>query len=127
MNKTILMVDDDETLVRIVKDILSPLSCAFHAAFDGASGIQQVRRLKPDLLLLDVNLPDMTGFDVCQAVRQDSAVRHTPILMLTAHFDRPTDKVTGLDLGADDYMLKPFENDLLLARVEAILRRSLPA
>jgi two-component system response regulator MprA len=91
-------------------------------AGDGHVALDILRREQIDLVILDVMMPDLDGFDVCRTVRRESLV---PILMLTAR-DAGSDKVTGLDCGADDYVVKPFENDELMARVRALLRRAAP-
>jgi two-component system, OmpR family, KDP operon response regulator KdpE len=117
---TILVVDDDVQLLKIVTHNLEAEGYQVLGVRDGAEALQAFERRAPDLVLLDVMLPRMDGFQVCQRVREFSAV---PIIMLTAR-GRGQDKVKGLDLGADDYLTKPFRVDELLARVRAVLRRT---
>ena len=117
---TILMVDDDVQLLKIVTHNLEAGGYQVLAMRDGEQALEAIERDAPDLVLLDVMLPRMDGFQVCQRVREFSAV---PIIMLTAR-GRGRDKIKGLDLGADDYLAKPFRVDELLARVRAVLRRA---
>src|SRR5436309_6573868 len=115
---TILVVDDDVQLLKIVTHNLEAVDYQVLAVRDGVQALETIERQAPDLVLLDVMLPRMDGFEVCQRVREVSAV---PIIMITAR-GRGQDKVKGLDLGADDYLTKPFCVDELLARVRAVLR-----
>ncbi len=117
---TILVVDDDVQLLKIVSHNLQAEGYQVLAVRDGAEALEAIERDAPDLVLLDIMLPRMDGFEVCQRVREFSAV---PIIMITAR-GRGQDKVKGLDLGADDYLTKPFHVDELLARVRAVLRRA---
>ena len=117
---TILVVDDDVQLLKIVTHNLEAEGYQVLALRDGAQALEAIERATPDLVLLDVMLPRMDGFQVCQRAREFSAV---PIIMITAR-GRGQDKVRGLDLGADDYLTKPFRVDELLARVRAVLRRA---
>lgn len=116
----ILLVDDDAAVLSSLRRALTLESYEVLLAEDGASALLLAQSEIPDLLVLDVMLPDISGFEVCRAVRRNSAV---PILLLTAK-DTVPDRVAGLDLGADDYLVKPFALDELLARVRALLRRS---
>src|SRR5437588_2193571 len=117
---TILVVDDDVQLRKIVTQNLEAEGYQVLAVRDGAEALEAIERDAPDLVLLDVMLPRMDGFEVCQRVREFSAV---PIIMITAR-GRGQDKVKGLDLGADDYLTKPFRVDEMLERVRAVLRRA---
>jgi DNA-binding response OmpR family regulator len=117
---TILVVDDDEQLLKIVTHNLEAEGYQVLTVRDGTQAVATIERQTPALVLLDVMLPRMDGFQVLQRVREFSAV---PIIMLTAR-GRGQDKVKGLDLGADDYLTKPFRVDELLARVRAVLRRA---
>jgi DNA-binding response OmpR family regulator len=117
---TILVVDDEPTLVATLDYNLRREGHTVLIARDGEAALEQAERGSPDLVLLDVMLPKMDGFEVCRALRRDSTV---PILMLTAK-DSEVDKVVGLEIGADDYMTKPFSMRELLARVKAMLRRN---
>ncbi len=124
MNERLLLVEDEPGLVRSLTDRLEAEGYTVAQAMDGAEGLQRALKEPFDLIILDVMLPKMQGFDVCRLLRQQQV--ETPILMLTAR-SHTTDKVVGLKLGADDYLAKPFEMIELLARVEALLRRARPA
>ena len=120
MSKTILIVEDDNNIADLLRIYLEKEG--YHAAIapDGGAGVELYRRLHPDLVLLDLMLPVMDGYGVLRAIRADS---NTPVIMLTAKGET-MDKVSGLKLGADDYITKPFEMKEVLARVEAVLRRA---
>ena len=118
----ILVVDDEARILSMMRRVLEADGYHVVLAGDGRAALEIVRSEPVDLIILDVMMPDIDGFDVCRTVRQESLV---PILMLTAR-DAGADKVTGLDCGADDYVVKPFENDELMARVRALLRRAQP-
>ena len=122
MKKRILVVEDDLNLSAILRENLVFEGFEVATISDGAAALPRVRDFRPDLIVLDVMLPTMSGFDICSALRRQSAI---PILMVSAR-GQNIDKVRGLNLGADDYIAKPFELDELLARVNAILRRSRP-
>lgn len=115
----ILVVDDDVELVGLLQFALANAGYEVVTAFDGASALEQFATHAPDLVVLDVNLPRLDGFEVLEALRRDSTV---PVMMLTVRADEE-DEVRGLDLGADDYLRKPFSPRALLARVRALLRR----
>lgn len=121
MGKTILIVEDEKNIVDILSFNLTREGYATLEAYDGEAGLQLALEQDPDLVLLDLMLPRINGFDVCRAIRE--AGRATPIIMLTAR-EEETDKVLGLELGADDYITKPFSMRELLARVKANMRRS---
>ena len=116
----ILVVDDEPTLVQTISYNLRREGHEVLTAGDGVVAIETARRESPDLIVLDLMLPRLDGLEVCRAVRRDSAI---PILMLTARADE-VDKVVGLEIGADDYMTKPFSMRELMARVKAMLRRA---
>jgi two-component system response regulator MprA len=118
----ILVVDDEPRMLSMMRRVLEADGYGVLLAGDGQGALSILRREPVDLVILDVMMPDLDGFDVCRTVRRESLV---PILMLTAR-DAGPDKVTGLDCGADDYVVKPFENDELMARVRALLRRAQP-
>lgn len=120
MEKLILVVDDEAPIVEILKFNLTKSGYRVLAAFDGEEGYHLAVTEKPDLILLDVMLPKMDGFEVCKKIREKYS---TPIIMLTAR-DEEVDKVLGLELGADDYITKPFSVRELLARVKANIRRT---
>ncbi len=117
---SVLVLDDDPRLVRLVRANLESVGYKVFVAMDAASALDLVEREMPDLILLDIMLPDVDGYEVCRRVREFSGV---PIIMLTAKAEE-TDKVKGLRLGADDYLTKPFGVLELLARVAAVLRRT---
>ena len=120
MGKTILIVEDEQNIVDILSFNLSREGYDTLEAYDGATGLQLALENNPDLILLDLMLPGMDGFEVCRRVRE--AGSSIPIIMLTAR-EEETDKVLGLELGADDYITKPFSMRELLARVKANIRR----
>jgi len=120
MADKILVVEDDTNLLETVKYNLRKDGYEILTATDGEQAVNAARREKPDLIILDIMLPKMNGFEVCRILRKEINV---PILMLTAKDDE-TDKVVGLEIGADDYMTKPFSMRELMARVRAMLRRS---
>ena len=120
MGKTILIVEDEQNIVDILSFNLTREGYDTMEAYDGPTGLQLALEHNPDLILLDLMLPGMSGFDVCREVRQSGS--STPILMLTAR-EEEADKVLGLELGADDYITKPFSMRELLARVKANIRR----
>ena len=117
------MIEDDERLAKMVGDYLRQSGFGFAHAADGMQGLSAVQHTSPDLVILDLMLPDMDGLQVCQKIRNlNGGQAQTPVLMLTAKGD-PMDRIIGLELGADDYLPKPFEPRELLARIRAILRR----
>ena len=118
--KTILIVDDEPKIVQLVRDYLEHAGFSVLSASDGKTALAVVRASKPDLIVLDLGLPQLDGLDVTRALRRASNV---PIVMLTARVDE-SDKLVGLELGADDYVTKPFSPKELVARVRAVLRRS---
>ncbi len=119
----LLLIDDDLRLASMVGDYLRAQGFDLSHAPNGVAGLSQAEAIKPDLMILDLMMPGIDGLEVCRRLRALSEpVRHTPVLMLTAKGD-PMDRVIGLELGADDYMAKPFEPRELLARIRAILRR----
>lgn len=116
----ILLVEDDVTIARLLKEGLEDESYAVDVANDGSEGYRTAAADDYDVIILDIMLPEMNGYEVCRALRNDG--NKTPILMLTAR-DAERDIVEGLDTGADDYLAKPFSFDVLLARIRALLRR----
>jgi DNA-binding response OmpR family regulator len=120
---TLLMIEDDHRLAQMVGDYLTQSGFEVHHASGGTQGLQMLETLHPELVLLDLMLPDIDGLEICRRIRAiPNAAAQTPILMLTAKGD-PLDRIVGLELGADDYLPKPFEPRELLARIRAILRR----
>ena len=121
MEKTVLIVEDETNIVDILSFNLEREGYNTIEAYDGQTGLQLAREQNPDLILLDLMLPQMNGFDVCRQLRVDGCA--TPIIMLTAR-EEEADKVLGLELGADDYITKPFAIRELMARVKANIRRA---
>jgi len=119
MAEKILIVEDEPTLQETLAYNLKKQGYEVDATGDGTAAVEKARELKPDLILLDIMLPGMDGFEVCKMIRKDMTV---PILMLTARDDE-IDRVVGLEVGADDYLTKPFSMRELIARVKALLRR----
>ena len=119
MQSTILVVDDEPKIVRLARDYLEKNGFRVVSAGDGPSALAMARREKPDLIVLDLLLPGMDGREVCRILRNESDV---PIIMLTARAEE-SDRIVGLELGADDYLVKPFSPKELVARVRAVLRR----
>ena len=122
MHERLLIVEDDAALAAMVAEYLGTAGYAVTRASTGAEGLRQAAAGAFDLVILDVMLPDIDGFDVCRSLRSRSQV---PVLMLTARGD-PADRIVGLELGADDYLPKPFEPRELLARIRAVMRRGRP-
>ncbi|MGI6380386.1 MAG: response regulator transcription factor [Anaerolineae bacterium] len=120
---TLLLVDDDEALTKAVQLYLAHAGYEVRTASDGVEGLRKLQTLGPDLMLLDVMMPEMDGFDVLKRAREESMV---PIIMLTARGEE-TDRIRGLRLGADDYIPKPFSLREMQARIEAVLRRASPS
>jgi DNA-binding response OmpR family regulator len=118
----VLVVEDDEGIREMLKYNLVTAGFSVQEAGDGAAGLRTARTSRPDLILLDLMLPGMSGFDFCRALRKSSRV---PIIMITAK-DAEVDKIVGLELGADDYITKPFSIREVLARVNAVIRRAQP-
>jgi DNA-binding response OmpR family regulator len=118
--KSILVVDDEPKIVQLARDYLEHAGFGVVTARDGREALQAVRQHRPDLVVLDLGLPELDGLDVTRTLRRDS---NLPIVMLTARDDE-IDKLLGLELGADDYLTKPFSPRELVARVKAVLRRS---
>jgi two-component system alkaline phosphatase synthesis response regulator PhoP len=117
---TILVVDDEPEIVRVVRDYLEHSGFTVQVAADGPAALRAARAHSPDLVVLDLGLPGLDGLDVTRALRRDGQL---PIIMLTARADE-SDKLVGLELGADDYLTKPFSPKELVARVRAVLRRA---
>jgi two-component system, OmpR family, phosphate regulon response regulator PhoB len=121
--RTILVIDDEPELVKLLDYNLSKAGYLVISARDGESGLATARKHAPDAIILDVMMPGLDGWEVCKRLRQDPSTSALPVLMLTAKADEG-DRVLGLELGADDYVSKPFGVRELLARVKALLRRS---
>ena len=123
MSQKILVVDDEFEIVKVVRAYLEQSDFRVITASDGQQALVVFRHEQPDLVVLDLNLPQLDGLDVCRAIRRDSNV---PIIMLTARVEE-TDRLIGLEIGADDYITKPFSPREVVARVRTVLRRSTPA
>lgn len=120
MKRKILVIDDDEKMNNLLNDYLSKFEYDVVTSVEPQKGIELLKSEKPDLVILDVMLPGKNGFEVCKDIRKENAV---PIIMLTARGD-VTDRIVGLELGADDYLPKPFEPRELVARIQSVLRRN---
>ncbi|MDN5270471.1 response regulator transcription factor [Chloroflexus sp. MS-CIW-1] len=123
MARTILVVDDEPGIVKIARDYLERAGFQVISAGDGPTALRLARQEQPALIVLDLMLPGMDGLDITRILRQDTLTAHVPIIMLTARVEE-TDRLIGLELGADDYITKPFSPRELVARVRAVLRRS---
>jgi two-component system, OmpR family, alkaline phosphatase synthesis response regulator PhoP len=121
--RTILVVDDERGIVAIARDYLDRAGFRVISAGDGVTALRLARTERPSLLVLDLMLPGMDGLDVARALREDPSTRALPIIMLTARVEE-ADRLIGLELGADDYITKPFSPRELVARVRAVLRRA---
>ena len=119
--KKILVVEDEQDIVDLITYNLEREGFQIVSAMSGEEGLNKARNDRPDLVILDIMLPEMNGLDVCQALRSDAATRTIPIIMLTAR-NEEIDIVTGLEVGADDYITKPFSPRVLIARIRAVLR-----
>ncbi|MCP4418530.1 MAG: response regulator transcription factor [Chloroflexi bacterium] len=121
MKQKILVVDDDKEVVRLMRAYLEKAGYEVLLAYDGETAVHILRREKPDLMLLDLMLPDKDGYTITRLVRADATLSHIPIIMLTARIE-DTDKIVGLEIGADDYVTKPYNPREVVARVRARLR-----
>jgi DNA-binding response OmpR family regulator len=119
MQKHILIIDDDEKLNELLTEYLSQFNYKISTAIHPQQGLQLLKERNPDLIILDIMLPEMSGFEVCKEIRKEYRI---PIIMLTARGE-VTDRIVGLELGADDYLPKPFDPRELLARIQSVLRR----
>ena len=117
--KKVLVIEDDVTITDLLEIHLTDMDCEVTKAHNGLDGLKLALETEPDLIVLDISMPGMDGLEVCQKVR---AQKNTPIIMLTAKSEE-IDRVIGLEVGADDYITKPFSMDVLLMRIEAIMRR----
>lgn len=123
MGTVILVADDEDSVVVMLREALRSAHYEVVVAHNGVEAIEEVRRKPPDLVLLDIQMPRMSGYDVCLEIKSDTFLRHIPVLMLTAQTGLES-KVAGLAHGADDYLTKPFEMEELLARIRTLLRRT---
>ncbi len=120
--ETILVVDDDKQIIRLLRQYLEAANYTVHTAGSGEGALRLLHSTAPDMMILDLGLPDQDGWDVTRTIRADSKIGTLPIIMLTARV-ADTDKIIGLELGADDYIPKPFNAREVVARVRAVLRR----
>lgn len=123
--RRILVIEDDKDIVELVKYNLEKEGFHVLASGDGATGLTQLRKAPPDVLILDLMLPKLPGLEICKEIRKDVSLNRLPILILSAKGEE-ADRIVGLELGADDYVTKPFSPRELVARVKALLRRSEP-
>ena len=123
MSQRVLVVDDDKEIVRIIRAYLQQAGYVVLTAYDGETALHIIRSDRPDLVVLDLMLPDRDGWSITRVVRGDESLAKTPIIMLTARVES-SDRVLGLNLGADDYVPKPFDPHEVVARVRAVLRRA---
>ena len=123
--KRILIIEDDRDIVELVRYNLTNEGFQVSAAHDGSTGLSTLKKTPPDLLLLDLMLPKLSGLEICREVRRDDSLNRLPILMLTARGEE-ADRVVGLEMGADDYVTKPFSPRELLARVKALSAAPMP-
>lgn len=122
MKTRILLIEDDPALRKLLKEALPESIFVIDTAETGREGLDTVVKRKPDLILLDWNLPDLNGFEVCKYIKQNKECAHIPIIMVTVYSELNR-KVSALEVGADDYITKPFEIEELIARIKAVLRR----
>jgi diguanylate cyclase (GGDEF)-like protein len=120
----ILLVDDDEEVSELTKYALSKEGYEVIQAFDGLAGLEKAREIKPDMIVLDIDMPRMNGLELCREIRSDKTLRLVPVVMLTGSRTHPTDKIAGIDIGADDYVLKPFEPGELCSRIKRLITRT---
>ncbi|MCX5785347.1 MAG: response regulator [Elusimicrobia bacterium] len=119
----ILSVEDDPIMQKVLEAALVSAGYEFFSSLDGRSAMPMALSKKPDLILLDVNLPDITGIEVCRALKTEPKTRHIPVVMLTGEAREVAARVKGLDVGAEDYMFKPISPRVLLARIGSILKQ----
>ncbi len=117
----ILIIEDDSMMQSVLRDALEGAGFEVVVSGDGAAGIAQASAARPDLVLLDVNLPDRTGHDVCRALKSEAATKGVPVVMMTGEAREVVQRVAGLDAGADDYLFKPLSPKVLIARVKSLL------
>jgi|SRR5690554_2837593 len=123
MTDTILIIEDEPDILRLLEFNLRNSGYATVGAMNGRDGVEKARRSKPSLVLLDLMLPDIRGTEVCKQLKSDPSTSHIPVVMLTARSEE-VDRIVGFELGADDYITKPFSTRELILRIRAILRRS---
>ncbi|MGL5714665.1 MAG: winged helix-turn-helix domain-containing protein [Paraclostridium sp.] len=122
MNTRVLVIDDEKHIVELLKFNLETMNYEVHYSYDGFDGFIQAKEIKPQLILLDWMLPNISGIDILKKIRADKDLQSIPVIMLTAK-NTEHDKIEGLDIGADDYITKPFSVKELMARINSVLRR----
>ena len=125
MNGKIFIIEDETSIIQLVQHNLEKEGFIISSAINGDEGLKELKKFKPNLLLLDWMLPDLSGIEICKNIRKDINFKKLPIIMLTAKGEEE-DKIKGLESGVDDYLTKPFSFNELLARIKAVLRRSDP-
>lgn len=122
MGRKLLIIDDDPSIRKLVRSHLEPDGWAIEEAATGQAGLERAKAVRPDAILLDVNLPDGEGPQFCRQLKAESALERVPVLMISGYRTATGDKVVGLDQGAVDYLVKPFKMSVLTAKLEALLR-----
>lgn len=122
MKRKLLIIDDDEQVHLLVSRFLKRKNWDYSGASTGAEGLAKSSSLRPDIVLLDIELPDVEGWEVCSRLKSDPALNATPVFMVSGHRLSPDDKVAGIKAGADDFLSKPFNLTELLLRMEAVLK-----
>ncbi len=125
-NATIVIIDDDAGIRESIKDLLALENFECVVADTGQGGLKLVESMKPQLVVTDVQLPDMSGYQVCQNLKRDPVSKDVPVVMITGRFTEPADKVQGFESGADEFFAKPFDPVLFVARIKSILRGLAP-
>jgi len=123
MRQEILIIDDDRPLAELIKEILSKEGFGVSVSHTGKDALKEITANKPNLIILDLGLPDITGWEVCQVLKKHTQTKFIPIILLTGKYISGNDTARGLLSGADDYITKPFNSDVLIARIKALLRR----
>lgn len=123
---TIVVIDDDFGIRESVKDLLALEDWDCVIAESGEKGLALVREIRPELVVTDIQLPDITGFEVCQTLKRDPVTKRLPVVMMTGRFTERDDRIQGFESGADEYFLKPFEPQFFISRIRSILRGITP-
>ena len=123
---TIVVVDDDAGIRDSLKDLMSLESWTCAVAGTGKEGLELIETMQPHLVVTDIQLPDMSGYQLCQSLKRDPGSRHVPVVMITGRFTEPQDRVQGFESGADEFFAKPFDPVLFVARIKSILRGLAP-
>ena len=127
MSTRILVVDDDAGIRESLKDLFALEDFECTVANSGEEGLAMMGSAKPQLVVTDIQLPDMSGYQLCQSLKKDPASSHVPVVMMTGRFTEPDDRLQGFDLGADEFFSKPFDPVYFVARIKSILRSLNPA